>query len=100
MGIATSLFLTHPTTLQGCFVGIIGGAIGGVVCDIDAVKKDYQNDALAGQGLAFGISIFNICLFFRLFFKYGNMQFRDFKLFTCNTEWSGRFFDVICFRIL
>lgn len=62
MGIATALFAMHPTTPKECFIGIVGGAIGGIVCDIDTVKKDYQNDAHTGQYLAFGIACFVLLL--------------------------------------
>lgn len=69
MGIATSLLVMHPQNTEECFVSLIGGALGGIVCDVDTVKNDYKNDAHIGQYLGFGIPI--IVLLLDYFLKTG-----------------------------
>ena len=48
-GIAASLVILQPTTLGGLFAAVIGGAVGGDVCDIDCKPTDYVRDALHGR---------------------------------------------------
>ena len=68
VGIATSLAVIRPQTIQGCAITVIGGAVGGVLADNDILDNDYQADALIGQLLAFGITAIVIVLdyFFQL----------------------------------
>lgn len=60
MGIAIATLVLHPNDVPSCLVAIAGGAIGGVVADIDTVRNDYKHDALMGQVLA--ISVFCVSL--------------------------------------
>ncbi len=59
MGMATSLavalFATQPQNLSNTLVALAGGAIGGVLADVDTVNNDYKHDALIGQLLGFGM---------------------------------------------
>lgn len=56
MGIATSVAITHPSTSKECILSVIGGAVGGIICDIDTLKDDYKCDALIGQLSVVGIT--------------------------------------------
>lgn len=56
MGVAISVALTQPKTVPECFLSIIGGAVGGILCDIDTLDNDYKCDALSGQLIALGIT--------------------------------------------
>ena len=56
IGIAASLAVVHPQTKEECLVAIMGGALGGVLADIDILDNDYESDALIGQLLAVLIS--------------------------------------------
>lgn len=62
VGVATSLAVIHPQTIQGCMVAVMGGAVGGVLADNDILDNDYQADALIGQVLAFGITAITLVL--------------------------------------
>lgn len=44
IGIASAVAITHPEIVSECFVAIMGGAIGGVICDIDILDNDYKNN--------------------------------------------------------
>ena len=56
IGMATSLAVTRPSTIQGCILSVIGGAIGGVIADVDILDDDYKHDALFGELISFGFS--------------------------------------------
>ena len=53
IGIASSLAILQPTNVEEFVLSVVGGAAGGIVCDVDALKDDYQNDALIGQIIGF-----------------------------------------------
>lgn len=57
MGMATSLAVIQPKNLSECMFVLVGGAIGGVLADIDILDNDYKSDALIGQLLAVGIAV-------------------------------------------
>ena len=57
VGIATSLVVCRPTTLEGIFASVIGGAAGGIVCDIECRSTPQMRDALYGRFIALGICI-------------------------------------------
>lgn len=62
MGMAVSLAVVQPTKLDECFTALIGGAVGGVLADIDTLDNDYKSDALVGQLLAAGIAVFLLAI--------------------------------------
>ena len=49
VGVAASLAILQPATLGGCLACVIGGAVGGDICDIDVKPSDYVRDALYGH---------------------------------------------------
>ncbi len=59
MGMATSLsvalFAMQPQNLSNTLVALAGGAIGGVLADVDTVNNDYKHDALIGQFSGFSL---------------------------------------------
>ncbi len=57
VGIATSLVVCRPTTLEGIFASVIGGAAGGILCDIECRSTPQMRDALYGRLIALGICI-------------------------------------------
>lgn len=57
VGIAASLAVCQPTTLEGIFTSIIGGAAGGIVCDIECKSTPQMRDALYGRLIALGICV-------------------------------------------
>lgn len=69
MGMATSLVVLHPTTAQECIIAVAGGALGGVIADIDTVKNDYKHDALIGQVLAVIIAGLSVLIDFLFKFE-------------------------------
>lgn len=56
VGMATALALSTINTPTECAVALAGGAIGGVLADVDILKDDYKSDALIGELLAVGIT--------------------------------------------
>lgn len=72
VGLATSLAVIQPKTINECLIAVIAGTIGGVLADIDILDNDYQADALIGQLLAAGTTAFAIVLDY--LFKLGICQ--------------------------
>lgn len=69
MGTATALLVLQPHDVPSCLIALSGGALGGVVADIDVVKNDYKHDALIGQVVA--VSALIISLIIDYFANYG-----------------------------
>lgn len=46
VGVATALFAVQPNDIQGCMLGIVGGATGGILCDIEVRSNRRFRDAL------------------------------------------------------
>ena len=55
VGIATSLAVLQPSTAVGCLAAVAGGAVGGIICDVDAHSSEYARDARQGQAVAAAI---------------------------------------------
>lgn len=55
IGIATALAAVSVSTPADCLAVLAGGAVGGVVADVDTIKNDYKADALIGELIAAGI---------------------------------------------
>lgn len=66
MGMASALVMTNPQTIQECFVAIAGGAIGGIICDIDILDNDYEKDVWNVQLIATGITAIGLIADFLL----------------------------------
>lgn len=56
VGIAASLAVCGPSTIGGVLASIAGGAIGGVLCDIECKSTPEMRDALYGRLIAAGIA--------------------------------------------
>ena len=69
VGVATSLAVCMPTTVGGIFAAVMGGAIGGILCDIECRSRPQMRDALYGRFIAAGIT--GILLLFDLIFDTG-----------------------------
>lgn len=73
MGIASSLvasfFVMQPQSFSDNLIILAGGALGGILADVDTVNNDYKCDALIGQLL--GLSIFILVTVFDYFMKLG-----------------------------
>ena len=57
VGVGAALALTQPTTLESCFTATIGGAVGGVLADVDAMKNDGKFGSTQVQGFAVLLTI-------------------------------------------
>lgn len=57
VGIAASLAVCRPATLEGIFASIIGGTAGGILCDIECRSTPQMRDALYGRFIALGICL-------------------------------------------
>lgn len=69
VGLATSLAVIQPKTINECLTAVIAGTIGGVLADNDILDNDYQADALIGQLLAAGTTA--LAVIFDYLFKLG-----------------------------
>ena len=56
VGIAVSLAACRPSDTVGIFASIAGGAIGGILCDIECKSTPQMQDALTGRIIAAGIA--------------------------------------------
>ena len=57
VGVAASLAIMQPTTVEGCLAATMGGAIGGIICDIDTRSNQQHKDALYGRIIAVVIAV-------------------------------------------
>ena len=57
VGVAASLAIMQPTTVEGCLAATMGGAIGGIICDIDTRSNQQHKDAFYGRIIAVVIAI-------------------------------------------
>lgn len=48
-GIAAALAATLPSTPEGCVISVIGGAAGGILCDIEVRSAKRDRDALTSR---------------------------------------------------
>lgn len=49
IGIAAATAIIQPETAHECLSAVFGGAIGGVLCDIDTLRNDGKKDSVAIQ---------------------------------------------------
>lgn len=59
VGIAAAFALTQPETVDGCFCALAGGAVGGIISDIDVKSTPHpkSKDALYGRIAAIAITV-------------------------------------------
>ncbi len=67
--LATSFFVLQPRNLSDTLIALAGGAVGGVLADVDTVDNDYHCDALIGQLL--GALALGAVLAYDYFYKLG-----------------------------
>lgn len=56
VGIATALAISQPHTARVCFAAIIGGAVGGVLPDVDTMRTDGKLGAPQTQAFAAAVT--------------------------------------------
>lgn len=56
IGIAASLAFCRPRDTKGIIVAVVGGAIGGILCDIECKSTPQMRDALTGRIIVAGIT--------------------------------------------
>ena len=49
IGVAAAIAAAQPSTVPECLAAVAAGAIGGVICDIDTLRNDGNNDSIAVQ---------------------------------------------------
>lgn len=60
-GIGAAVMIAPPDTIEGCLQALLGGALGGLICDLDVQSSTYCRDArivrntalLSGAGILF-----------------------------------------------
>ena len=57
VGIAAALAVTAPSTPAACFTAIIGGAVGGVLPDVDTIRNDGKKGAPQVQFFAAAVTV-------------------------------------------
>ena len=69
MGVASAIAVTQPNNVSECLVAIMGGVIGGLICDIDILDNNYKNGKLSEKLIA--VKITAVILIFDFLFKMG-----------------------------
>lgn len=67
--LAASFFAVQPRNLSDILIALAGGAVGGVLADVDTVNNDYKCDALIGQ--LSGAITFGAVIAYDYFYKLG-----------------------------
>ena len=44
-GIGAAVLISPPDTIGGCLQALLGGALGGLICDLDVQSSTYCRDA-------------------------------------------------------
>ena len=85
VGIATALTATQPQSAEAFCIAVLGGSIGGVICDLDNQFSHASRDARLGSLLTMGIVAAVLLLDFRLHAGIGR------AIFTMRTprQWAG-----------
>lgn len=55
VGIASALLVAQPADFGGCLVAVIGGSVGGVMCDIEVRSNPRCRDALHARLIVVGV---------------------------------------------
>lgn len=64
IGMASAIAITSPNTIGGCLASIMGGAVGGIISDIDVRSNSYCRDALYARLIASGIVVASLAIDF------------------------------------
>ena len=73
MGVASAVAITNPSNISECLVAVMGGAIGGVIGDIDIMDSDYKNDDFFEKFI--GIKIAGMILFLDFLLQAGICEY-------------------------
>lgn len=73
IGIASAIAITNPKTVTESLTAIIGGVIGGLICDIDLLDHGYKNKKFFERFIA--VKLTTIILFIDLVFQFGICEF-------------------------
>lgn len=73
MGIASAVAFTNPKTVSECLVAVMGGVIGGLICDIDIWDNGYKSRNFFERFIA--VKITGIILLFDFLFKMGTCEY-------------------------
>ena len=49
VGVAAAAAVLQPSTASGCLAALLCGAVGGVLCDVDTLRKEGKNDSIMVQ---------------------------------------------------
>lgn len=49
LGVAAAAAVLQPSTVPECLTAVLGGAVGGVLCDIDTLRNEGKNDSIMIQ---------------------------------------------------
>ncbi|WP_143318721.1 metal-dependent hydrolase [Clostridium sp. HBUAS56010] len=64
IGMASALAISVPSTGDECLAAIMGGAVGGIISDIDIRSNSYCRDALYARFITAGIVLFSFIINF------------------------------------
>lgn len=56
VGVTAALAAARPGTATECLAAVLGGAVGGVLCDIDTLRSEGSNDSIGVQLCALAIA--------------------------------------------
>ena len=85
VGIAAALTATQPQSAEAFCIAVLGGSIGGVICDLDNQFSHASRDARLGSLLTMGIAAAVLLLDFRLHMGIGRAIFR----LQTPRQWAG-----------
>ena len=71
VGMAAALAVSPITDINSCLLVLAGGAIGGVIPDVDVLDDDYKCDALIGELISFGLVALAVII---NYFNHGSMM--------------------------
>ncbi len=60
VGMASALVVSSMTDVNECVLAIAGGALGGVIADVDVLKTDKTGDAKMGEGIAIILTLISV----------------------------------------
>lgn len=93
MGIASAVAFTNPTTVPECLVAVMGGVIGGLICDIDIWDNGFKPRRFFEKFIA--IKITAVLLLFDFIFRLGICEY----IFHRNKQFlmiGGILFGILC----
>ena len=70
-GIGAAVLILPPDTIGGCLQALLGGALGGLICDLDVQSSTYCRDARVVRNTALLLGA--VILIFRLEMEHRNL---------------------------